>query len=169
MLQHKSLSSLQEILFQTTVRYLTVKSQGIEVSDGQPPLPAIEVRILGHGGARTLYRGRRPLCRSLDGMTALRDPEKLCTACEDRSNCTPQVRVDLLFDVRPFRLLLSFTSARNFLEYMAAAKVRGRDLTALRTRISVTPRGSWGELRFHEVQDPSPSARGLAATPADQP
>jgi len=167
MTPEKSLQPIQEIIFQTIARYLTVRPYGIEVAPDRPPVPALEVRVLSHGGARSLYRGRRPVCRSLDGVAAIRDPEKLCVPCPDRKHCTPQVRVDLLFEGQPYRLLLSYTSARNFLQYIAEAKARRRDLIATRTRIKITNRGSWGEVRFQQVPDAFTAARTSA--PVEQP
>ncbi len=169
MTPQNSFTPLHEILFQTTARYLNVRPHGIEVGHGRPALRTIEVRVLGHGGARTLYRGRRPVCRSLDGIAAVRDAGKLCALCPDHEHCTPQVRVDLLFESRPHRLLLSFTSAKNFLQYLAEAKARGHDLVAVRTEIDVTSRGSWGELRFSEIAGSLTTTPRSTAAPDDRP
>lgn len=54
--------------------------------------PAAEATILNHGGARTLYRGRRPVGRSLDGVTATNGAA--CGDCLERKHCTPLVRLD---------------------------------------------------------------------------
>ena len=159
----KSFDPIKEILFSITARYLTVKPHGIEISPGRTPVRVIEARVLNHGGARTLYRGRRPVCRSLDGLAAVRKPDKRCASCHDSKHCTPQVRVDLLVEGKPCRLLLSFTSARNFLGYVAQLQARGHKPQAVRTRVNVTHRGSWGELRFHEVPESFPPTRRPAA------
>ena len=135
----------REILGRVLARYLTVKPEGILI-DGRP-LDHLAARVLSFGAARTLYRGRRPACRSLDGRKALKK-ETLCVSCPDRKHCTPQVRVDLTLDDRPYRLLLAFSSARNFLVYASEVKKTGASVEAVNTRIRVLNRGSWGELRF---------------------
>jgi len=134
---------LRDILLRTTARYLTVKPHGLVFPEGDSK-KAIRCRILAYGGARTLYRGRKPHCRSLDGSKSLKG--KRCSNCLDRKHCTPQVRLDILCSKAPYRLLLAYTSAKNFLLY-----ARGRasaDLEKQETRISVVDRGTWGELRF---------------------
>ncbi len=135
----------REILGRVLARYLTVEPEGVLI-DGQP-LDDFTARILSFGAARTLYRGRRPACRSLDGLKALRK-ETPCAECPDRKHCTPQVRVDLTLEDRPYRLLLSYSSARNFLVYAAEVKKAGRTVEKVTTRIRILNRGSWGEIRF---------------------
>jgi len=135
----------REILGRVLARYLTVRPEGVVVDD--QPLDDVTARVLSFGAARTLYRARRPACRSLDGTKAL-SKETLCAECPDRKHCTPQVRVDLLLKDRPFRLLLSYSSARNFLLYASETRRRGIALEEVGTRIRVLHRGSWGEIRF---------------------
>ena len=139
---------LCEILHAALKRYLTVRPRGFELAPGQTPRPAIEVRILSTGAARTLYQERQPRCRSLDAVRPLDDPARTCAACRLRPQCTPQVRLDLFVDAQPFRLLLAHTSARNFLAYQARLQQQGHALEDRLHRITVTNRGSWGELRF---------------------
>lgn len=64
------------------------------------------------------------MCRSLNGIRPLENSEQACAPC-GASECTPQVRVDLLFEGLPYRLLLAFTSAKK-----------------------VIHRGNWGALVF---------------------
>jgi hypothetical protein len=151
----------REILERVLARYLTVTPRGVLI-DGKP-LDDLTVRILSFGAARTLYRARRPACRSLDGRKAL-NKETLCADCQERKHCTPQVRIDLVFHDQPFRLLLSFSSARNFLVHAAAMKKAGTAIENVATRIRILDRGSWGELRF---SSPAPRATpSSAARPA---
>ena len=142
------LQPLREILHQAQRRYLTVRPRGFELNPGTPLRPAIEARILGYGNARTLYQERKPHCRSLDGIQPLAAGQRTCTTCSLRPRCTPQVRLDLLVDTQPFRLLLAHTSAKNFLLYEAQLRQRKLALYALLHRITVINRGSWGELHF---------------------
>lgn len=140
---------LREILHRALVRYLTVRPGGFELERGERLRPTIEARVLGFGGARTFYQERKPVCRSLDGLRPVTgDTNRTCRECEARRRCTEQVRVDLIVERRAFRLLLSYSSARAFLVYDADLKRRGVAIEDVLTKITVTNRGSWGELRF---------------------
>jgi hypothetical protein len=146
------LQPLREILQQAQRRYLTVRPQGFELNPGERLRPALEVRILAFGSARTLYQDRKPLCRSLDAIapTAAKG-QRRCANCALRPRCTSQVRLDLLADTQPWRLLLAHTSARNFLHYETQLRERAVALYDGLHRISVINRGSWGELRFTQA------------------
>ena len=140
---------LREILHRALVRYLTVRPGGFELERGERLRPAIEARILGFGGARTFYQNRKPVCRSLDGLRPVTDDtNRTCRECEARQRCTEQVRVDLIVERRAFRLLLAYSSARAFLVYDAELKQRRVSIEDVSTKITVTNRGAWGELRF---------------------
>ena len=143
------LQPLRAILQQARRRYLTVRPHGFELNPGQPLRPALEVRILSFGSARTLYHDRKPLCRSLDGIQpSAPKAQRRCADCALRPRCTSQVRLDLLADTQPWRLLLAHTSAKNFLLYEARLRERGVALYEGMHRMTVINRGSWGELRF---------------------
>ena len=60
------------------------------------------------------------------------------------------MRLDLLVDIQPFRLLLAHTSAKNFLLYETQLRERGGALYEGLHRMTVINRGSWGELRFNQ-------------------
>jgi len=139
---------LREILHRILARYLTVLPKGFVLEPKDEPRPLVEARILGSGGARTLYRDRRPLCRSLDGVESLTHKGRRCLDCPFKPRCTPQIRVDLSIDARPYRLLLAHTSAANFLAYEADLRRRRIVLATAIHSIEVIDRGSWGELRF---------------------
>ena len=144
----RDVEPLRELLHRVLVRYLTVRPQGFELDPGTPPKPVIEARILGYGGARTLYEHRHPTCRSLDGVRSVTHDDRTCADCRLRPRCTPQVRLDLIADRRPFRLLLAHTSAKRFLVYDAQLRQRGLALEDLVHRLAVVNRGSWGEITF---------------------
>lgn len=146
---------LREILERMLVKYLTVRPKGFQLASERRLETTIQVRILGYGGARTLYRKRQPQCRSLDGVQSSAPKGKSCAECAQRSRCTPQIRLDLFVEQLPFRLLLAYTNARNFLEYCAQLKRRDTPLEEIMHRIDVVDRGSWGELRFAAIQSPS--------------
>ena len=140
---------LRELLYRALVRYLTVRPRGFEIHPDDPLVSTLEVRILGHGGARTLYQERRPFCRSLDGLRPVTgDTQRTCAECNLRSRCTSQVRLDLIVGRSPFRLLLAYSSAKAFLVYDATLRAKGVSIEDIVTEIEVINRGSWGELRF---------------------
>jgi hypothetical protein len=135
---------IRDILYRTTARYLSVRSQGLQID--HRTLTTLKARILAHGPARTLYRARKPFCRSLDALHST--DGKTCEKCFDLKNCTSQLRLHLLVDDRPYCLLLAYTSAKNFLLYLDKAQGPAASLRDFITLITVTDRGSWGELRF---------------------
>ena len=140
---------LRELLYRVLVRYLTVRPRGLELQPGDRLRPVIDARILGYGGARTFYNNRKPVCRSLDGVRPITgDTNRACVDCEARSRCTSQVRLDLIVERRPFRMLLAYSSAQAFLVYEAELRRRNVAIEDIVTKIVVVDRGSWGELRF---------------------
>lgn len=139
---------LRDIVQRMMARYITVRPLGIDLGNNRKLIPALNCRILDYGAARTLYRNRRPVCRSLDAVKAIKDANKLCQQCVDRNNCTGQVRLDLLFENCPYRLLLAYTSAKNFLLYTGKLAEKKIEIQTTDTKIVVVNRGSWGELRF---------------------
>ncbi len=139
---------LRDIVQRMMARYITVRPLGIDLGNSRKLIPALNCRILDYGAARTLYRNRRPVCRSLDAVKAIKDANKLCQQCVDRDNCTGQVRLDLLFENCPYRLLIAYTSAKNFLLYTGKLAEKKIEIQTTDTKIVVVNRGSWGELRF---------------------
>ena len=139
---------LREILHAAFKRYLSVRPRGFELHPGEPLRPTLEGRIVSTGAARTLYQARRPRCRSLDGIAPLDDPHRTCAACRLRAQCTPQLRLDLFVDAQPWRLLLAYTSAKNYLLYEAQLRQGGLSLEDRLHHLAVIHRGSWGEVRF---------------------
>lgn len=148
---YDDLEPLREILQRALTRYLSVTPTGFKLIGRSKTEPSIEARILAFGGARTLYKHRKPDCRSLDGLQSITHSGRTCSGCELRPQCTPQVRLDVLVDGRPYRLLLAHTSARNFLTYEMKLRQKERDYAHVLHRIDVANRGSWGELRFRGV------------------
>ena len=143
---------LRAILHRALTKYLTVTPRGLLLAGNGRPTPVAEARFLAFGGARTLYRDRKPACRSLDAIASIDHEGRRCAGCVDHAACTPQVRVDLIVDKHAYRLLLAFTSARNFLEHVGRLRQDGVDPLQVEHQILVTPRGSWGELRFRLLE-----------------
>jgi len=144
----EDLQPLREILHRMLVRYLTVRPQGFVLKPGTLPVPHLDARILAFGGARTLYRARRPHCRSLDGIRSVTHQDRVCADCQSREHCVPQVRLDLIVDRKPYRLLLAYSSARAFLAYHAELQRTNVTLEHVIHRLLVKDRGSWGEIVF---------------------
>lgn len=143
------LQPLRAILQQARRRYLTVRPHGFELNPGERLRPVLEARILSFGSARTLYQDRKPLCRSLDAIRPTTAKEqRTCAECALRTRCTSQVRLDLIADTQPWRLLLAHTSAKNFLLYEVQLRECGIEFYESMHHMSVINRGSWGELRF---------------------
>ena len=142
---------LRDIVQRMMARYMTIRPLGIDLGNNKKLLPALNCRILNYGAAKTLYRQRRPVCRSLDAVKAIADTNKLCQQCIDRDHCTGQVRVELVFESCPYRLLLAYTSAKNFLLYTAKLAQQNLEMQTIDTKIIVVNRGSWGELRFYRA------------------
>jgi hypothetical protein len=143
---------LRDLLHRALARYLTVTPRGFVLEGRVEPVPRLTVRILGYGGARTLYQQRKPVCRSLDGVVAVTDPTKHCENCPQLDSCTPQVRIDLVVEGRPHRLLLAFTSAKNFLAYVGRLEAQRVAVDAVRHELLVVPRRGWGEVQFRETR-----------------
>ena len=139
---------LRDIIHRMMARYMTIRPLGIDLGNSRKLIPALNCRILNYGAARTLYQQRRPICRSLDAVKALADSKKHCQQCPDKKHCTGQVRLDLLFENRPYRLLLAYTSAKNFLLYTGKLAEEKLEIQTIDTKMIVVNRGSWGELRF---------------------
>ncbi|MCC7015066.1 MAG: hypothetical protein IT454_21055, partial [Planctomycetes bacterium] len=82
----RDIQPLRELLHRVLVRYLTITPRGFVLEPGQEPLAKVTARIIGYGGARTLYRERRPVCRSLDGVTSIQDSARTCAQCPTRGH-----------------------------------------------------------------------------------
>jgi len=139
---------LRDIVARMMARYMTIRPLGIDLGNRRKLIPALNCRILNYGAARTLYHQRRPVCRSLDAVTAIGDSKKLCQQCLDRKHCSGQVHLNLLFENSPYMLLLAYTSAKNFLLYTGKLAEQKLEIQTIDTKIIVVNRGSWGELRF---------------------
>jgi len=150
-MQHDDLQPLRHILHRALTRYLTVTPRGLLLAGVSRPSALAEARVLGFGGARTLYRERKPFCRSLDAIASIDHEGRRCAGCPDHDACTPQVRVDLVIDKHAYRLLLAFTSATNFLAHIGQLQQQGVDPLRVDHELRVVARGSWGELRFRRL------------------
>ncbi|MCP4716643.1 MAG: hypothetical protein GY868_16095, partial [Deltaproteobacteria bacterium] len=67
---------LRDIVQRMMARYMTIRPLGIDLGNRRKLISALNCRVLNYAAARTLYQQRRPICRSLDAVKALRDPKK---------------------------------------------------------------------------------------------
>jgi len=90
------------------------------------------------------------VCFSSDGHKA-RDGAS-CQSCPHLQDCLPRIRLRLrpLSDdlPHPIFLELSFSSAKNFLEYFTNIQSQGIDPYQVPLRLNVLNRGRWGEVLF---------------------
>jgi energy-coupling factor transporter ATP-binding protein EcfA2 len=108
------------------------------------PLPATTIT---YKPARTRYLNRKPICRSLDGARSL-DRAQSCVTCQDARTCTPRIALDFHYRAVPFRLLLAFTSAKNFVLFMKKLGAAGKTYEGALVNITIIDRGRWGEACF---------------------
>ena len=138
--------TMRELAARAFARYLRVLPSGFQLSSDNIA-PVLQANIIASRPARTLYKNRKPICRSLDGIHAL-TTNKNCTICASRKTCTPQICLEILHQGVPWRLILAYTSARNFLLFDSKLKKEGITLEGLTIRIAVRDRGRWGEVHF---------------------
>ncbi len=137
---------LRQVLHRATASYLKVSAAGFHVA-GRPSRE-VEAKILQWSDARTRYVDRYPTCRSLDGVVSITHPGRECDGCPDRAGCTDQVHLELLIGGRPYRLLLAYTSAANFLGYAMALRAERVEIEMIPHRLSTHDRGRFVEIRF---------------------
>jgi hypothetical protein len=144
--------SLREVLERSYSRYVQVLPSGLRMPGGNIE-PDILAQVLTFHPARSLYENKKPVCRSLDAVKAL-DQTRSCTSCLLRNRCTPQICLELRHHSIPIRLLLSYTSLKNFLDFLLRLNPRYKPLESKMIRIQVKNRGRWGELVFSLPQPP---------------
>ncbi len=148
-------SYAQDLFANAFARYLSVRPTGIQMPYG-PIVPSLCARLLTCHPARTLYQHHQPICRSLDGSHALAE-DRACAACLQRPTCTPQIYLELLHDHVPYRLLLAYRSARNFMLFASRLRQQGQPIENAEVILAVRDRGRWGELHFIRPPPPLPA------------
>lgn len=146
---------LRQCLLQAPVRDLQLRPCGFVLEPEHRPRPCLHARIVSYGNARTRYHNHQPACRSLDGLHAAAEPQRRCAECQLRTRCTAQLRLDLIAERQPWRLALEHTNTRCFLLYHARLRQRAIAIEHLVHRIDVINRGSWAQLRFHALSEPT--------------
>ena len=138
--------ALSDLFADAFARYLSVRPTGMQMPHG-PIVQSLRVRVRACRPARTLYEDHQPRCRSLDGIQSLTQA-RTCADCLLRKTCTPQIYLELLHDGMPYRLLLAYTSARNFMLFASRLRQQGQPVENADILLSVRDRGRWGELSF---------------------
>lgn len=120
--------------------------------------PSIDARILTPSTVRKRFVNGALVCSSSDAHKS-RDGTR-CDACPHLPDCLPRVRLRLrpLSDDLPDIVFieLSFSSAKNFLDYFAALQDQGLDPLHVPAHISVINRGRWAEISFVPLQPTPP-------------
>jgi len=147
-------AALQDLFHETLARYILVRPTGIQICPGRL-VSSLSAQILTFRPARTLYQNRQPTCRSLDGIQALQQG-RACASCLMRKACTPQIYLELLADNLPLRLILAYSSARNFMTFVSRLRTQHHPIENAHIIISVRDRGRWGELHF--ISQPPPQS-----------
>jgi hypothetical protein len=146
---------LHDLFAAAFARYLAVRPGGLQMPHG-PLVSTLRVRLLTCRPARTLYDNHQPRCRSLDAIQSITEG-RACAACLLRKTCTPQIHIELLHDHLPYRLLLAYSSARNFMLFASRLRQQGQPIENAEVILSVRDRGRWGELRFISPPLPPPA------------
>lgn len=146
---------LRDIVYRSFSRYLRVTPSGFQMPSGHI-LQSLPVQMLCFHHARTLYKDKSPSCRSLDGIQSLTEGRS-CSSCLLRKNCTPQICLEFLHDHMPFKLILSYTSARNFLSFLSTLSKNRQPLENTPSVIFVRDRARWGEVCFSPSPNPPPT------------
>jgi hypothetical protein len=137
---------LSDLFVDAFARYLTVRPNGLHMPYG-PAAQTLCARLFTCRPARTFYENHQPRCRSLDGIRSINE-KRTCASCLERKACTPQIYLELFHDRLPYRLLLAYTSARNFMTFASRLRQQGLPVENTEILISVRDRGRWGEVCF---------------------
>jgi hypothetical protein len=146
----QSLAPIREIIAQSMSRYATITSKGILLPSSSAVYNPLPVTIITYGPARTRYINRKPICRSLNGISSL-ERKQTCALCQEARTCTPQIALDICYRIVPVRLLLAFTSAKNFMALLRKLGIERKPYEGAHISISVIDRGRWGEACFEIV------------------
>ena len=148
----RSFQPLRQIICAAAARYAAITPKGILIPAAPTPYNPFPVSIVTYKPARTLYVKKQPHCRSLNGLHSLLH-KRPCTTCDDRRACTPQIALEILYRNVPFRLMLAYTSAKNFLAFTRTLNGTPHTTEGAPVVISVIDRGRWGEARFQLAHD----------------
>jgi hypothetical protein len=92
------------------------------------------------------------VCYSSDGLYGT--DAKICNLCLE-PHCHPRLRIQLAARDTVYILELPASSARNLLAVEDQASRHGAHLPTVTLRLTVLPRGHWGEVRFEILPEPA--------------
>lgn len=98
---------------------------------------------------RKRFEDGQLLCDSTDGVNARNGDS--CQACL-HPKCRPLLRLRLRYGPDSYLIDLAFTSAENLFAIEDAAEAEGCRLDDWPLRLTVKPRGGWGEVCFQRLQ-----------------
>jgi hypothetical protein len=151
MLPIENLAPLREIIASVCSRYALLTPKGIVLPSASNPYNPLSVSLVTYKPARTRYVNKKPVCRSLNGIHSLTD-KTACISCDYRRTCTPQIALEIQYRTVPFRIMLAYTSAKNFLTFLRTLHPDSRRIENASVEISVIDRGKWGEAKFSLAQ-----------------
>ena len=147
----RNLAPLREIIASACSRYALIIPKGIVLPSSTTPYNPLPATIVTYKPARTRYVNKKPLCRSLNGIQSLNDNSS-CVCCDYRRTCTPQIALEIQYRNVPFRIMLAYTSAKNFLAFLRTLHVNKNHFENAFIEIAVIDRGHWGEAMFSLAQ-----------------
>jgi hypothetical protein len=150
-----SLAPMREIISSVCSRYALLTPKGIVLPTSSNPYNPLPVTVVTYKPARTRYVNKKPVCRSLNAIYSLND-KAACISCDFRRTCTPQIALEFLYRAVPFRIMLAYTSAKNFLAFLRTLNPANSHIENASVEISVIDRGKWGEAKFTLAQSGKP-------------
>jgi hypothetical protein len=144
----ENLAPLREIISSVCSRYALLTPKGIILPTSSNPYNPLPVTIVTYKPARTRYVNKKPLCRSLNGIQSIND-HATCVSCDYRRTCTPQIALEIQYKLVSFRIMLAYTSAKNFLAFLRTLHPANSHIENASVEISVIDRGKWGEATFN--------------------
>jgi hypothetical protein len=151
----ENLAPLREIIASVCSRYALLTPKGIVLPSSTNPYNPLSVSIVTYKPARTRYVNKKPVCRSLNGIRSLND-NSICVSCDYRRTCTPQIALEIQYRTVPFRIMLAYTSAKNFFAFLRTLYPTNFHIENASVEISVIDRGKWGEAKFTLAQSGKP-------------
>jgi len=145
------LSTFKQILCNITAQYANVTPKGIKLTD-DVTYESVKVTIVDFKPARSKYRNKKPVCRSFNGINSLKNNNKLCATCDDKNTCTPQILLEFMYIAFPFRIMMAYTSAKNFLKLVHKCQKENINIIGKVVTIRIIDRGRWGEIVFHLIK-----------------
>jgi hypothetical protein len=147
-LKSQPIFTIRDIMIQNFAQYATVKPTGIILTNKNTVNPIDVIAVKWHP-ARTLYASKKPKCRSLDGVKSISE-KKYCGDCDNKNKCTPQIAFEFLYKTVPFRLMLAYTSAKNFIKFISVMNKNKDDFEGKGISMEVKNRAKWGEVCFYD-------------------